>query len=444
MLLAFIRFLVVLLCGVGAAMAQQQPKVDPVLKPELDSMFQQVLQEPANLDLNFRFAELATRAGDFEAAIGALERLLFYNSDLPRVRLELGVLYFRLGSYEMARSYFASAVAAPDTPREVVARVSGFLTEIDRRTQTTQFSFYAQAGLRYQTNANSGPNGALVRALGTNALLTRQFQKRGDWNAFALAVGRYVHDFENQRGDTLEAQLTLYGARQFRIQRLNLALAEVQIGPRLAIAPDALPGWSVKPYLIANAVNLGDNPYTTSLGGGVTMAIPLAPGYLLEPSVEYRGRQFFNSSDYATARLQTGNFVIGALGFSGPLYDSLRVQAKVSQARNDARLNSNSYQQTAFDIAFPYEFEPPFLAAMRWTATPFIGFAVSHYDKPDPLVDPLKKRRDREFRVGLGLDAPISANFGLGVQVIYSSNTSNLPNYRTRNLSVSVGPTVRF
>ena len=103
-----------------------------VANPEYDAMFAQVLREPANLDLSFRFAEVATATGDYEAAIGALERMLFYNPALPRVRLELGILYFRLGSYEMARSYLKGALAGSDAPPEVRARVEPFLFEIDR------------------------------------------------------------------------------------------------------------------------------------------------------------------------------------------------------------------------------------------------------------------------------------------------------------------------
>src|SRR5215203_920491 len=119
-----------------------------VASPEYDAMFAQVLREPANLDLSFRFAEVATAAGDYEAAIGALERMLFYNPALPRVRLELGILYFRLGSYEMARSYLAGALAGAGAPPEVRARVEPFLFEIDRRLATTQWSGFGQLGVR--------------------------------------------------------------------------------------------------------------------------------------------------------------------------------------------------------------------------------------------------------------------------------------------------------
>ena len=62
--------------------------------------------DPTNLDLTFQFASIATQLGNFESAISALERMLLLNPNLPRVKLEVGVLYFRLGAYPIARSYF--------------------------------------------------------------------------------------------------------------------------------------------------------------------------------------------------------------------------------------------------------------------------------------------------------------------------------------------------
>ena len=79
----------------------------------------------------FRFAEQAVARGDYEAAIGALERMLYYNSNLPRVKLELGVLYFKLGSYDLAQGYFEDAIKGGDVPPEVKAQVA----RLSRRDQ---------------------------------------------------------------------------------------------------------------------------------------------------------------------------------------------------------------------------------------------------------------------------------------------------------------------
>jgi len=83
------------------------------LKSEQQALLKRAFKEPANLDVAFRYAEVSTQLNDFEAAIGALERMLFFNAKLPRVQLELGVLYFRLGSYEMAKSYFTTGALTP-------------------------------------------------------------------------------------------------------------------------------------------------------------------------------------------------------------------------------------------------------------------------------------------------------------------------------------------
>ena len=107
--------LVGLLLSWGAA-AQQTP-VDPVqLEKDYDAAFQALFADPGNLDKSFRFAELAVQKGNFEAAISALERMLLINPDLPRVRLELGVLYFRIGSYAIARTYLTRVADNPDAP----------------------------------------------------------------------------------------------------------------------------------------------------------------------------------------------------------------------------------------------------------------------------------------------------------------------------------------
>src|SRR4051794_20017612 len=53
-----------------------------------DRLWQAVAREPTNYDLTFDLVRVSTQIGDYEAAIGALERLLFYNPDLARVRYE--------------------------------------------------------------------------------------------------------------------------------------------------------------------------------------------------------------------------------------------------------------------------------------------------------------------------------------------------------------------
>ena len=80
------------------------------------------MRKPSDPDVLLRYATLATQAGNLEGAISALERLLLIEADQPRVKLELGVLYFRLGSYPAARSYLESVLASPALSPELRGR----------------------------------------------------------------------------------------------------------------------------------------------------------------------------------------------------------------------------------------------------------------------------------------------------------------------------------
>jgi len=98
-----------------------------------DEAFQATLSDPGNLPKLLRFAELAVQIGDLEGAISALERLLLIDGDQPEVKLELGVLYFRLGSNEIARAYLTAARDTASASPDIKARANTFLREGVRR-----------------------------------------------------------------------------------------------------------------------------------------------------------------------------------------------------------------------------------------------------------------------------------------------------------------------
>jgi tetratricopeptide (TPR) repeat protein len=160
---------VVLLGQMTPAHAQTQQPASADLERQYDAAFQEMLKHPDNLDVLFKFATLASQTGDLEGAISALERMLLIDRNLPRVRLELGVLYYRLGSYELARTYLELALKAPNLPPEVRQRAEKFMTEIQNKARPSHFSGEAFFGWRYQSNANLGPASSNVRVHRTGA-----------------------------------------------------------------------------------------------------------------------------------------------------------------------------------------------------------------------------------------------------------------------------------
>ncbi len=411
--------------------------------PEFNALFQQSRQRPGDVDLALALARRAVELGDYEAAIGVYERILFYSPSSVRAKLELGRLYYRLGSYESARAYFtpiAGSAALSEAERQ---GITAYMVEIDRRLSPSQWSVYAQAGVRYQSNATYGPSNGLIFSAGLNGLLPPSFQSQADGNVFGLLSVRHVFDFENQRGDVWESKLDLYYSQQFKVDRLSTGLAEFTTGPRLALLPDELPGSSVRAYGILGGVSLGGDGYLGSYGAGVSLFLPFTPAFALEPFLEVRQRDYQNSADYPTAGFQSGTMWTAGATLSGRLLDGLGWRARVAYNNADGELPWYGYDNVSFDIAAPYDFEGPW-GVRRWIAIPSFGYSRYSYDAPNPFIFPGMSRVDDQYRVGLALDVPVYEQFGILTQVQYSWSESNLPNYTFNNFSVSVGPNVRF
>lgn len=417
----------------------QAATASPAIQYDYDALFRQMYQSPSDLDVSFKFAEQAVARGDYEAAIGALERMLFFNPNLPRVKLELGVLYLKLGSYEMARSYLLEAIKGP-VPDEIRGQVNAYLAQIDRRLSVYDYSVFTQAGLRYQTNANVGPNDLLVRALGQDAILDSRFGKRPDWNAFQTVAASVGYKF-NMRGDALEASLLALGSQQFRLSQFNLGLVELVAGPRIAIGQNA----SFKVYGIGDMVWLGDANYFNAAGGGISARSTIGEIGVIEGFVEGRHRAFFNSVNFPTAAEQTGDFLSSGVVTELLLTSRLRGVIRAGYDQNQAIFDYNSYKRYSIDLAFPYEFTlPVFGTPHQFVVAPTLGFSWANYAAPNLIIDPTTLRNDSEQRYGAIFDAQIYSNVGLRTQIQYSKIDSSLSNYRTSNFAVGFGPTVRF
>jgi hypothetical protein len=431
----------VALCS-GAA-AQQidvpPPSTTSIVKLDYETLFQQMYKSPSNLDVSFKFAEQAVARGDYEAAIGALERMLFFNPNLPRVKLELGVLYFKLGSFELARGYLQDAIKGADVPDDIRAQVRAYLAEIDRRLSRYEYSVFLQGGMRYQTNANVGPNGLMVRALGQDAILGNQFGKQPDWNCFQTVSAYYAYKM-NLRGDAIEVTFQGLNSTQVKLDQFNLGLIEVTVGQRVAVGQNA----SFKYYGIGDQVWLGGANYFNAVGGGLSARTTIGSLGIVEAYIEDRHRNFFDSLNYPTASQQTSDLITAAITTDlafGPLHWTTRVGYDESRAIFDY----NSYKRYSIDVAFPFAFELLlFGTPHQFVFAPTVGYSRADYATPNPIIDPMLVRHDNEQRYGAIFDAQIVDNIGARTQILYSRIDSSLPNYTTNNFSVAFGPTVRF
>lgn len=435
-----------MLAGAADGVAQTSPATAPTdANAQLDRLFERMLREPANLDLMFEYAQLAVSVGNYDAALGTLSRMLLFNPNLPRVRLELGALYFQVGSYEASRSYIAQALAAEDVPPEIRERANAYLAEIDKRTARSVFTGSISAGVRWQQNANSGPGTANVRALGQDALLDNQFLRQSDWNLFALANLQHRYTLDPYSGHTLETTLALYGTRQFKLNELDVALAEVTTGPRFALG-DTGPGFAyLRPYVLANIVGLDDARYYYTGGAGLGFTQQFGDRVALDMAYERREKRFRNSAarPFATDQDSGENALLASVRYA--VYSDVILTVGGTVADENADQDYRSNKRATGGVSVSYYYNPDWLwSTLPWSVSLGAQRLYTKYDEPDPGVDPNVERVDREWRFALVNVAQITDEFSFFTQVQRYLVDSNLPNFTYNNWALSAGVTWSF
>lgn len=436
-----VAFFLCLSPAIGAAWAQSAAS-----DPEYRALFKRMFDNPQDMEATFKFAEVATRLGDYEAAIGALERVLFYNPNLARVKVELGSLYQRVGGKEMARSYLEQAIVTPGVTPDVQAAAQQLLAAGPIGAEApNKLSLFVNYGMRYQTNASAGPTSSLIRSFGDVTVLDGQFGKAPDWNHFILTNAGYSHDLAP--GVAGEISFFGYYAKQVNLWRFDTGLTEVQVGPRFTLPSELVSNLSVKPYAIGTAAWLASDPYYSGPGVGISSRFSIGNAMRLEPYYEYRDREFTDSEFYPTVSQQSGKLHVAALTGDGTILTvpwTARLAGGWNRSDN-AAFDFNSYDRVTGDIGFPIPFSLTFWDTPRqFVFTPTAGFSLTDFMRPNPTVDPTITREDKEWRVGAALDVQVHESWGIRTYLQYAEVASNLPNFEMKNLSISFGPTYRF
>lgn len=429
------------------AIAQEDPRA------EQERLAAHIQRNPTDYEATYRYVLLSTELRDYEAGIGALERVLMFNPNLSRARKELGFLYARLGSYQTSAQHLRKALAEGGLDPVQVAQIEAQLPDIEKRTQANRLYLRIHAGLRAQSNANFFPANNLFQLGGVG--VASAASRKGDVNSFQLVQAAHELDFQNGRGDQLETRVTGYATEQFRLPQYSIALFAGSIGPRIHIAPDLYPGLSIKPYLTGAAAMLGGTNYLNAGGAGMSFGAQLNSNFWFEPGAEWRAIWvdpapgafgFLGLSPFQTvSTLATGDVVTGYVSGSYRLTSDLRFEGRVAYSRAWAGNPQQSSDQVDVQAMLRLEVDPPFpIIPRRWTVAPYGRFTHLAFDAANPVINPFVARRDNVWIGGLMVDLPVTANFGFAGNVEYARNDSNIQNFKTENVSVSFGPTAKF
>lgn len=122
---------------------------------EVEQAFREVVNNAASFESRSKYATLLVRAGNFEGGIAALEGLLVSPDAPASIRVELGVLSFRLGSYAILGKLSSRRARRSQAGAEPKSQAETLLHDVVQRNKASRLSGRLMIGLRTQSNPTS-------------------------------------------------------------------------------------------------------------------------------------------------------------------------------------------------------------------------------------------------------------------------------------------------
>jgi tetratricopeptide (TPR) repeat protein len=440
--------------GIGVAtagFAQDSGNGTPAAARDQDyaAALSRMLAQIDDPEASFAFAQAAAHAGDFGAAITALERVLRLRPQADNVRLELGLLYLRVGQPDLARLFLSTALTSPDAPDFVRDRASAALATAQQATSRISFRGDVFAGVRGESNPEAAPSSALlvdpfrgqvVRLSGDQLSVDEQ----ADVALVASASGalriRLDHGPAPEFVLDGEVSASLYD----RTESLNALGAGLRLGPRLYPRARLAPETVWRPYLAASGLSLNGDTYFTDWGAGIVADRRLGVGASLSAVAEWRRRKFVASAQRPTADDQSGDlFALGLQG-TAALGERWRFSASsvVERADADAAFQARESLEVGAGLHRFVQVGPAIGAPVRLGASGRFRHTV--YDAPDPVVSPAERRIEDRYVLSVEATAPVTRRIAIEARAEQTWSRATISNYRFDNTGLLVGLSARF
>lgn len=428
------------------AEAQQAPT--PNTSAQINEAFSEVLRNPADLTVGQKYARLLVEAGNFEGGIAALERLLLDPAADPSVRVELAILYYRVGSYAAAESYARTALADPRLSGAVRKDTEALLKDLEgRNARGGRFSGNLSAGLRFQTNPTAAPESGTQSQMGMRVPVPGASRRQSDADAFVSANVRHELDFQTQNSATLVSTGNLFANRYRRAAHYDtdtaktdpqdVAVLNATSGIQFQPDPVGAPNLTLRPFVAAGDVLLDGRQYMGSLGGGLDGDLRLNGGAtLLGMTYDVRSTQYAQRADISESRAQSGYEQSLELRMTQEVAALQSVSASVTLRDHNAGRDYFAYEGIDGRLSYLLRYTDPVLGGGGlWGTSFYAAPALRRYDGPDAAVDAAKTREDVEWRFGATQVFPVNDWGSLMLAVEYVTVDSNLPNYSYNNLT---------
>lgn len=372
------------------------------------------------IEAHFLLGKLDEIQGRFVDAVNEYRQILAAHPKLPRVRLDLALLLFKLGDDESAEYNFRLSLGE-HLPGKVEENVFRMLDTIRARRR---FQFDATFAIAPDTNVNNGPGQRQITIFGLPATLS-------DTARGQSGVGGFVSLSAQYRFPLNDDYRFRVGAAGYRAQYGNTDFDDMFV--RSYAGPERLFSRGDVSFLgVFDKRWYGDVPYSERFGPRIEGEIDLSPRWRLNAGGEFLGTSYsfekFMNGTYADVSV-TPTYIVASAAYAYMIFEYAREDTAASDFSNSVYRAALGYHQE-ISGGFTYSIQPEFLINPFQAVYPLFG--ETRFDRLYRLSTSIYNRRWY-----IGGFCPI-------LNYIYTRDRSNIALYSYQRSQVQLGLTKEF
>ncbi|MEM8548357.1 MAG: hypothetical protein AAGF46_09375 [Pseudomonadota bacterium] len=404
-----------------------------------------LLTQPDDPGVILQYAGQAAEAGDATGVVASLERLLVFEPRLSNLRFELGLLYLRTGLPELAEPYLREALSDPAIPADIKTRGLELIEQAQVDARPWSVSGYGAVGLRYDTNANSGPGG-VVQFVASGAEVQGRLRPEDtgqpDFSATAFLTGSYRHDLGFQASHDFVLPATLFAQKYREQNQLDVLYLNASPGVEFNLTPVLdRPAQLTVSTFFARLVR-DDERYLDEAGGFIEAALRQDARLLWRAGFNGKYQQFSRTAEAPLNDLRDGGFYGAFVGADYDLSSTTQVTVDLLGRRKTARADFEAFREYGGVLQIKRladlgAWSKHGLWQFGLTAT----YSVVDYDDLDLSIDLNTAQNDRRYRIEGQFDAPVSDKVIVNLRFGYYRNQSNfaIRDYDDTYVAVTAG-----
>ncbi len=417
--------------------AAEEAKKAAVTGPLQEATYQEVMADPDNIELNFRYARSRVVKGDLLKAAGTLERILMVNPELPRVRLFYASVLFRLDNLDDAEREIRTLKKQPLTD-SMKTELDDYVKQIKQRRRMTRFRLTLAGGFDFDENRNSAPASGTRLLADVPTILDSNSTRRNDTSPTMNGGLDVSHDLGYQAGHSLFASASYFRSEQNRLRTLNLQSYNWSAGGTFKS-----PAVDVTATMGFGHLLLAETTYQRSRGPSLRLDKKLGERLSVFGTVGHQRQDYSRTRVVPTADERTGDQHFGGAGLTVALRPGLSLAASYTHTYQGARERFNAYRREGFNLSLTKVLRGGRFAVLSITPQ------LDAYEAAEAALSQLV-RRDDTYRTRLTYGTPLGFvaaplnDLLLTLSYEYFHALSNLPNNAYTNNKLSSSLTYRL